>query len=125
MPKKRDLRELLADETLTDAEKLKNYKTYYYSAWVKIKDAAVKRAGCKCQLCGRTNEQIKVGTLEVHHNSFDHLCDELNHLEDLIVCCPNCHKGIHKMPHNLSSFKPIRVKMPTVQEYDEMQQRNK
>lgn len=58
--------------------------------------------------------------MEVHHNSYDHLCNELEHLDDLIVVCQNCHKKIHSMPHNLSSFKPIRIKMPTVEQYEEM-----
>lgn len=120
MPKKRDIKELLADQTLTDAEKLQKYKTYFYSEWDKVRNAVMKRANNKCQCCGRTKDQLKSGTLEVHHNSFDNLCNELNHLDDLIVVCPNCHKKIHAMPHNLSTFKPQRIKMPTVEQYEEM-----
>ena len=119
MPKKRNLKELLADQTLTDAEKLAQYKTTYYSEWDKVKGTLMKRVN-KCQCCGRTKDQLKSGSLEIHHNSYDHLCNELEHLDDLIVVCPNCHKKIHSMPHNLSSFKPIRIKMPTVEQYEEM-----
>lgn len=120
MPKKKDLKELLADNTLTDAEKLAQYKTTYYSEWDKVKAAVMKRANNKCQCCGRTKDQLKSGALEIHHNSYDHLCNELEHLDDLIAVCVNCHKKIHSMPHNLSSFKPIRIKMPTVEQYEEM-----
>lgn len=119
MPKKRNIKELLADQTLTDAEKLAQYKTTYYSEWDKVKAAVLKKVN-KCQCCGRTKDQLKSGSLEIHHNSYDHLCNELEHLEDLIVVCPNCHKKIHGMPHNLSTFKPIRIKMPTVEQYEEM-----
>ena len=120
MPKKRNLKELLADQILTDAEKLAQYKTTYYSEWDKVKAAVMKRANNKCQCCGRTKDQLKSGSLEIHHNSYDHLCNELEHLEDLILVCPNCHKKIHSMPHNLSTFKPQRIKMPTVEQYEEM-----
>lgn len=48
MPKKRDIKELLADQTLTDVEKLQKYKTCFYSEWDKVKAAAMKRANHKC-----------------------------------------------------------------------------
>jgi hypothetical protein len=56
MPKKRDIKELLADQTLTDAEKLQKYKTYFYSEWDKVRNAVMKRANNKCQCCGRTKD---------------------------------------------------------------------
>ena len=47
MPKKRNIKELLSDNKLSDAEKLAQYKTTYYSEWDKVKAAVLKKVN-KC-----------------------------------------------------------------------------
>ena len=43
-----------------------------------------------CQLCGSKKR------LNVHHLTYDHHGDELNHLNDLMCVCSKCHKELHK-----------------------------
>ncbi len=43
----------------------------------------------RCRTCG-TNEN-----LEVHHISYEHRGDDLNHMEDLTLLCRDCHQIIH------------------------------
>ena len=43
-----------------------------------------------CTRCGTTKER-----LDVHHKTYDHQGDELNHLEDLTILCAECHRIEH------------------------------
>lgn len=56
--------------------------------WIAISDI-VKNKYKKCQRCGSRKQ------LEVHHTTYDHHGDELNHMEDLVCLCHNCHAQIH------------------------------
>ncbi len=49
----------------------------------------MERAGYKCQICGRTQN------LDIHHNTYENLGNERDHLEDLIVLCSEHHQVYH------------------------------
>jgi 5-methylcytosine-specific restriction endonuclease McrA len=55
--------------------------------WAKTRDATLRRARYRCQLCN-TNRH-----LNVHHRSYESLGDE--NWNDLIVLCQECHKTFH------------------------------
>ena len=62
-------------------------KTPYWKAiaiYIKNRD---KR---QCQICGGKQK------LCVHHKTYKHHGDELNHLDDLMCVCNTCHKHIHE-----------------------------
>jgi 5-methylcytosine-specific restriction endonuclease McrA len=50
-----------------------------------------KRDGYRCVKCGTRKR------LEVHHLSYAHQGDELNHLEDLVTLCRSCHRKEHNL----------------------------
>ncbi len=60
-------------------------KTFY---WQTTRNAALKRAGHRCQVCASRER------LEVHHNCYDNLGGEP--LVDLVVLCRGCHELFHK-----------------------------
>lgn len=65
-----------------------NYDAYIQSPqWRIRREAAVGRAGGKCQLCASTR------ALNVHHNDYARLFDELP--TDLVALCAKCHKHFH------------------------------
>ena len=65
-----------------------NYTDYLRTdAWRRRRDRAIKRAGGRCQVCGRTSG------LQVHHNTYDNLGREK--AIDLVVLCGTCHKLYH------------------------------
>lgn len=67
-----------------------DYAEYLASAkWRKVRQLALERAGQKCQICGSKN------SLDVHHNTYDHLGNEDEHLEDLVVLCADHHHLYH------------------------------
>jgi hypothetical protein len=49
----------------------------------------LERAGYKCQICGRTQN------LDIHHNTYENLGNERDHLEYLIVLCSEHHQVYH------------------------------
>ena len=66
-----------------------NYDDYIKSPqWRQIRAMMLNKYG-KCQLCSSTKN------LEVHHNSYDHIGEEKEHLEDLVVLCHDCHSKFH------------------------------
>jgi len=55
--------------------------------WHTVRDAAIRRAGGKCQACGSQEN------LNVHHNTYKRLwCEEQ---EDVVVFCSRCHEIFH------------------------------
>jgi hypothetical protein len=58
--------------------------------WQQVREVVIQRDRC-CQLCGSTNP------LQVHHLSYEHYRDEMNHLEDLITLCNECHAFEHEI----------------------------
>jgi len=57
--------------------------------WKKVRAKVLERDGNKCIICKGTY------ILQVHHDSYKHHGDEMNHLEDLMTLCKNCHKEHH------------------------------
>lgn len=58
--------------------------------WKDIASEAKEKAGFKCRLCGSGIN------LCVHHTSYDNLCMEDRHPEDIVVLCRKCHDKIHE-----------------------------
>lgn len=57
--------------------------------WKIIADYVKKKAKYRCQLCNSESN------LSVHHRTYRNHGDEINHLEDLICICNDCHKKQH------------------------------
>jgi hypothetical protein len=55
--------------------------------WQKVRQAAIERAGARCQLCN------KPGILHVHHRTYENVGNEQP--EDLIALCAHCHAKFH------------------------------
>ena len=69
------------------------------AAWRKARAAALRRAGHRCEKCGRTEEQTRAaGThLEVHHRSGAGVRATQHDLDDLQVLCRTpCHTATWK-----------------------------
>lgn len=100
MPKRKELRKFFFDyqgrnlgsEVVTHILKMKYsdfLETFYWRAVsLHVKD----EAGRTCSICGQRG-----GYLDVHHNTYQHHGDEMNHLEDLTCVCRECHKKIHEL----------------------------
>jgi hypothetical protein len=64
--------------------------SYYQTAyWKEVRKAVYARDGGKCTNCGSPFN------LHVHHESYAHAHDELEHLEDVVLLCRNCHNKMH------------------------------
>lgn len=84
------------------------YKEYLASdAWKIKRDEALERANHRCQLCSETKR------LNVHHNTYDRLGDELP--GDLITLCRRCHLVFHVRRDKRTSKKMI-AKDPSLAE---------
>ena len=80
--------------------KCPNYKKIdqkaMYKAWIKsdgwkyIAKRKIEKADYKCERCGSAMN------LAVHHITYDHLCHENKHIDDLLVVCKTCHNELHK-----------------------------
>lgn len=80
------------------------YQRYIRSkGWKEIRDEVFDERGRRCQICGRLEGEDGC-TLSVHHNSYEHLYDERNHKEDLLVCCSLDHACIHRNKNNYKRF---------------------
>lgn len=81
------------------------YQRYIRSkAWKELRDEVFAERGKKCQICGRKEDEDGV-TLSVHHNSYEHLYNEREHKEDLLVVCGICHLCVHRNKNNFKRFK--------------------
>lgn len=58
--------------------------------WRQVRQAVLARDQHQCQKCG------EVKALQVHHLTYKHHRNELNHLEDLMTVCESCHSAIHQ-----------------------------
>jgi replicative DNA helicase len=81
------------------------YKEFLNSDyWKQCRKLVLERDEYHCVECGATNQ------LEVHHRTYEHHGDELNHLEDLVTLCQGCHKIAHngqRLSLPESELKPI------------------
>lgn len=83
----------LKENRIEEIESLKAlpYNEYLKSDyWKKISYMVKSEAGFKCAKCGSSKR------LEVHHLSYEHKGDEMNHLEDLVCLCHECHSKEHR-----------------------------
>ncbi len=58
--------------------------------WLDARVIFYRAAGFKCQKCGAKNVE-----LNVHHKTYDHLGDEWDYTDDVIILCRECHKREH------------------------------
>lgn len=80
--------------------KNERYEKYRSSKdWEEIRKLILERDNHKCRCCASTERQ-----LHIHHSTYEHLYDELNHLDDLITLCSVCHRAIHNK-FNFQRFK--------------------
>lgn len=83
---------------------MSNYLEYLTSKqWKEVRELALKRAGYKCQICGSTRN------LDVHHSTYDHLGNETDHLEDLVVLCAEHHQLYHDALAEVERFTDQRL----------------
>lgn len=67
------------------------YKTWMASEdWKRIAREKIKQAHFKCELCGSAIN------LHVHHITYENLCREDRHMDDLLVVCNKCHLALHE-----------------------------
>lgn len=96
IPKKRYYTVLREEVSRTNekevADYIKNmpYKDFLQTPyWEAVANRKRYKANFKCELCNNT------GLLNVHHKSYKNHGYEVDHLEDLIVLCEDCHKKFH------------------------------
>lgn len=58
----------------------------------------------KCYFCGRY-EGENGAKINLHHNTYKYLGDEINHPHCCIPACSTCHIALHRAKHNLCRFK--------------------
>jgi hypothetical protein len=89
-----------------------NYQEYLQSEdWKITREAALKRAHYKCQLCASKQD------LEVHHNNYSNLGNEKP--SDLVVLCDICHETYHKVldikyTGTLINTEPVQANIPDI-----------
>lgn len=77
-----------------------NYHEYLRSdKWLRLRDAALRQAKHRCQLCNRGNG------LNVHHRKYPKVFGT-EPLTDLIVLCLICHKTFHARRY-VQDIKPV------------------
>lgn len=78
------------DDNAINFAKNMDYKDFLNSTYWKVLSYSVKKKrGDKCEKCGS-----KIN-LNVHHLTYRHRGNEINHLDDLVCLCSNCHAKIH------------------------------
>lgn len=82
------------------------YKKYIQSSdWEKVKEYIYSNVyQKKCYFCGR-KEGEDGAVINLHHNSYSNLYDEINHPEDVIPICASCHRRLHSLRSNWKRFK--------------------
>lgn len=67
-----------------------DYQAFLNSGyWQEVRKLVLERDNHTCQECGSQS------SLHVHHLTYEHHGDELNHPEDLVVLCKTCHADAH------------------------------
>lgn len=84
-------------------DEYQKYKHYLKSEeFDKVRQATFERDGFHCMVCGRTIDET---VLVPHHNTYDHLYNELDHLDCMVTLCKNDHCCIHRNKANWVRFK--------------------
>ena len=61
--------------------------------WPRVRQTIWDRAGHRCEECGKASARGWV--LQVHHLTYAHLGNEIEHLDDLKLLCVPCHSFEH------------------------------
>jgi len=78
---------------ITNIKPQGRYHTYLHSdEWYTVRQLILIRDNHCCTQCGSTTN------LQVHHLTYDHVYDEINHSYDLTTLCGNCHSLIDHEP---------------------------
>jgi hypothetical protein len=103
-----DKRHLTCDEIhkLLGIPSPRNYADFLKSKyWHDCKQRILERDQV-CTQCGSDQ------ALEVHHTTYEHHRDELNHLTDLVTLCNECHSATHdKTSRRKGGLEPISAVM--------------
>lgn len=68
----------------------RGYKKFLQTEyWQQVREMVFERDKHCCKQCNTTKR------LQVHHLSYKHHRDEMNHIEDLITLCRDCHQEQH------------------------------
>ena len=93
----------------------KEYVSVRYERSKSNRERAIKKYGCKCQVCGfdfgKAYGPLGEGFIEVHHIKFlkDTGETDINPEEDLICLCSNCHRMIHRSQEYLTPEKLKKI----------------
>jgi len=66
--------------------------------WAKVREKVLARDCNKCRYCASKKR------LEVHHLTYYNHKNELNHLDDLITLCHNCHSNVDAIMQEQEEF---------------------
>jgi Putative quorum-sensing-regulated virulence factor len=67
------------------------YEQYLKSPeWAEVSRRVIERDGC-CVRCKNPESR----PLQAHHVKYDHVYDDLNHLDCLVCWCKSCHQAHH------------------------------
>lgn len=79
------------------------YKAYIKSPeWEEVRKVVLERFDYHCACCGRKIDETE---LYIHHNSYEYLYHELNHLDCVIPVCKTDHCCLHRNKANWCRFK--------------------
>ncbi len=73
--------------------KYANFRRSMYWIYVREQVYLSYRGRYHCTMCTRRDLPV-----DVHHKTYEHYGDELNHLEDLTLLCRECHQKVHGRP---------------------------
>lgn len=99
------------------------YQSYIKSkAFKELREKVLERDGYRCQVCGRTIEEIadsgKKISLQCHHKSYVNVGkNNEEEMNDLIILCSVCHKACHSARSNLNRFtdkSPILINLKPI-----------
>lgn len=83
-------KEELGQDYISDFINELGYSNYLKTPYWKTLSQHIKyKNNYKCSLCG-CNEN-----LVAHHNTYEHIGNEFEHLEDVVCICQNCHEKYH------------------------------
>lgn len=68
-----------------------SYSSFIHSEyWHLVRLQVLRRDRYKCKYCGTTKK------LHVHHLTYKHFKNEMEHLDELITLCKDCHHLVHE-----------------------------
>ncbi len=78
----------LRQSRVEELSELPSPASYRTPEWQYLREAALRRAGQRCEACNSEAE------LHVHHRTYENIGNE--NLSDLLVLCASCHTAIHR-----------------------------